>query len=99
MVAAIDYRLRTPREIVLLGPAGSDEIRVPLRALWREFRPHDLIVAADPQGGDLRQLSADVPLLDGKRLLDDAPTYYVCESYACQAPTGDVDELMRQATD
>jgi len=97
MIAAIDYRLRAPREIVLLGPAGSDDIRGPLRALWREFRPHDLIVAADPQGGDLQQLSSDLPLLEGKQVLDDAPTYYVCESYACKAPTGDVDELMRQA--
>ncbi|MGD8816563.1 MAG: thioredoxin domain-containing protein, partial [Acidobacteriota bacterium] len=99
MIAALDYLRRTPREIALVGPLEETAVAEPLRALWRQFRPHDLIVAMDPEAKDAAGLAADVPLLAGKEALDGKPTFYVCADYACRAPTHDVDELMRQSAD
>jgi uncharacterized protein YyaL (SSP411 family) len=39
---------------------------------------------------------ADLPLLAGKTARAGRPTAYVCERYACQAPTDDPTELGRQ---
>jgi hypothetical protein len=36
------------------------------------------------------------PLLEGRVLLNEQATAYVCEHYACQLPTTDVDALRAQ---
>jgi uncharacterized protein YyaL (SSP411 family) len=97
MLAAVDYYLRAPREIALVGPAASPELSATLRTLWGQFRPHDLIVAIDPEIDDVQRVAVELPLLSGKEMVDNRPTFYVCENYACQAPTHDADEVTRQA--
>jgi len=95
MLAAVDYYLRAPREIALIGPTASTELSTALRTLWRQFRPDDLIVAMDPEIDDLERAAEEVPLLLGKEMVDNLPTFYLCENYACQAPTHNADEVTR----
>ncbi|MCH7823673.1 MAG: thioredoxin domain-containing protein [Acidobacteria bacterium] len=96
MIAAIDYYLRSPREIALIGDRESREVSGALRSLWGQFRPHDLIVSFDPASDEAAQAPAEIPLLAGKKVVDQRPTFYVCENYACQAPTHDVDEVIAE---
>ncbi len=96
MIAAVDYYLRSPREIALIGDRESAEIDGALRSLWEQFRPHDLIVSFDPASADATQAAAEVPLLAGKVVIDQRPTFYLCENYACQAPTHNIDEIIAE---
>jgi len=95
MLAAVDYYLHTPSEIVLVGPTESEEMASVVQTLWLQFRPRDLIVAVDPTVTDMASVAAQVPLLEGKQMVDNRPTFYLCENYACQAPTHDVEEIIR----
>ncbi len=94
MIAAVDYRRRTPREIALVGPRNSPEVSRTLRSLWRQFRPHDLVIAFDPDAADAERAARELPLLQGKRLESGRPTFYLCSDYACQAPTHDAAEIL-----
>jgi len=38
----------------------------------------------------------EIPLLQGKTMVDGRPTAYVCEHYACQAPVTDAEALAAQ---
>ena len=77
-LCALDLHLSPPRELAIVGGAGSDVARAALRA----FDPN-AVVAFGPADG--------VPLLEGKTLVSGAPAVYVCESFACQAPLTDPD--------
>jgi uncharacterized protein YyaL (SSP411 family) len=75
-LSALDLHFSPPREVAVLGPVTSDVARAALEP----FEPNS-VVAVGPGDG--------VPLLEGKDLVDGRPAVYVCESFACQAPTTD----------
>jgi uncharacterized protein YyaL (SSP411 family) len=75
-LVALDFHLSPPRELAIVGPPDSAVARAAL-AHWD---PH-AVVAFGP--------AADVPLLEGKRLVDGQPAVYVCERFACRAPVTD----------
>jgi uncharacterized protein YyaL (SSP411 family) len=90
--AALDFHLGPTLEVALLWPDGSPEAaREPLvREVFARYLPMRVVGGA-PEGG-----ATGSPLLDGKRALSGRPTAYICERYACQAPTADPAELGRQ---
>ena len=75
-LCALDLHLSPPRELALLGGADTEVARAALRG----FDPN-AVVAFGP--------AEDVPLLEGKTLVDGKPAVYVCERFACQAPVTD----------
>jgi uncharacterized protein len=75
-LVALDLHLAAPREVAIAGPADAPVARVALA----EWRPRT-VVAFGP--------AADVPLLEGKGLVDGEPAVYVCERFACRAPVTD----------
>ncbi|HET7759668.1 MAG TPA: thioredoxin domain-containing protein [Gaiellaceae bacterium] len=80
-LGALDLHLSPPRELAILGGADSEVARAALRG----FDPN-AVVAFGP--------AEDVPLLEGKSLVDGRPAVYVCERFACRAPATDPAELV-----
>ncbi len=80
---ALDFHLAAVREVALVG-----HDRRPLERVVRDaFRPH--VVLAGGEDG------AVVPLLEGRAPVDGRAAAYVCERFACRAPTTDPGELER----
>jgi len=79
-LCALDLYLSPPRELAIVGGADSDVARAALSG----FDPN-AVVAFGP--------ADDVPLLEGKSLVDGKPAVYVCERFACRAPVTAPAEL------
>ena len=75
-LCALDLHFSPPREIAIVG-SPDDEVA---KAALAGYDPN-AVVAFGP--------SEDVPLLQGKGLVDGKPAVYVCERFACQAPVTD----------
>jgi uncharacterized protein YyaL (SSP411 family) len=75
-LCALDLHLSPRRELAIVGGPDSEVARAALRA----FDPN-AVVAFGP--------ADDVPLLEGKTLVDGRPAVYVCERFACRAPVTD----------
>src|SRR2546423_5169380 len=80
-LCALDLYLSAPRELAIVGGAESGVARAALHG----FDPN-AVVAFGP--------AEDVPLLEGKALVDGRPAVYVCEHFACRAPVTDASELL-----
>jgi uncharacterized protein YyaL (SSP411 family) len=79
-LCALDLYLSPPRELAILGGADTEIARAALSG----FAPNT-VAAFGP--------ADDVPLLEGKTLVDGRPAVYVCERFACRAPVTDPAEL------
>jgi uncharacterized protein len=95
MLAAADRSLAEAVDVVVAVPRSDDPAAAVLRrAATRPYVPDLVLTSVAP--GDPH---AGWPLHDGKAPRDGQATAYACRGYACDAPTGDPEELGRQVRD
>jgi hypothetical protein len=85
MLAACEFLLGEPREIVLVGQRDSAEMRALLGELFTRFVPNRVVLLVDSP--EARQaLAAGIPSIGLMNQMDGGATAYVCRNYACQLP-------------
>jgi len=86
-LAALDFELSTPKEIVIVSandPAGSELFKT----VWGRLIPNRVLAGSPP--------GIASPMLEGKEPMDGQATAFLCANYVCQAPTTDPEELLSQ---
>ncbi len=92
MLIALDFYLGPVAEVVVVGEAGSDDVRRALRLLRSGFRPHQILAWRPPDAAVAAAAEHAVPLLAG-RVPQGSETTYVCQNFTCEAPLVGVDAL------
>jgi hypothetical protein len=85
MLAAYEFSLAKPKQVVLVGNAGLPELLSELNA---RFLPHKIVLLVDGEPSR-KALSAYLPVIQTMSEKDGKATAYVCENYTCQLPTAD----------
>ncbi len=97
MLLAVDFHLDTPRQILIVVPAGAavEDAEPLLSAVRRRFLPNRILCMARA-GEHQKETARLVPMLEGKEPIGGQVTAYVCENRACRLPTADPAEFSRQ---
>lgn len=95
-LCALDYYLGTPKEIAIVGDVESDGTLALLNEVWQPYLPNKVVAIAPPGENSAPTL---IPLLRDRGLINDRPTAYVCENYACQTPVTDREKLASQLSE
>ncbi len=90
MLAAVEFRLGDPRQVILVG----EDVRPLARALYSRFVPNKIVLAADSSEARAR-LALWIPSIAGMSALDNRATAHVCRNYTCQLPVSSVDEFVQ----
>jgi len=80
ILAACEWALADPREIVFAGSKDSPELNALLRELRCRFVPNHIALLADPA------LAVWVPGVEGMHPHNAPASVYVCRNFACQLP-------------
>ena len=89
MLAALDFYLEKPKEIVLVGDHKDPETAELLTKIHSHYLPNMTLQLASPEDS-LEKLSS---LLAGKKQFDGKPTVYVCHNFTCSRPVVEWEEL------
>ena len=89
MLAALDFYLEKPKEIVLVGDNKDPETAELLSKIHSHYLPNMTLQLASPDDS-LEKVS---PLLAGKKQFDGRPTVYVCHNFTCSRPVVEWEEL------
>lgn len=73
-------------EIVIVAEAPAKEAK----KLAQHYLPNKVIAGKKPHEG------SSLPLLEGRTLISDQPTFYLCYDKACQLPVNSIDALIEQ---
>jgi len=83
---AVDFVGGPPCEVVVAGEPEHERTHAFLRAIRTTFRPQRVVALAHGDDGPIR-------LTEGRAPGPDGPVAYLCENWACQAPTSSPEEL------
>ncbi|GIH69175.1 thioredoxin domain-containing protein [Sphaerimonospora thailandensis] len=70
-----------PAEVAIVGPPGDPRTEALHRAALMATTPGLVIASGSPLDG-----AVDVPLLEGRGMIDGEPAAYVCRRFTCRAP-------------
>jgi len=77
-LSSVEFYLSDIKEIVMMGPRGNDLDK----QISGSYLPDAVIIRSE---GPVSH-SELVPLLEGKIMVDDLPTVYICENSVCERP-------------
>jgi uncharacterized protein YyaL (SSP411 family) len=89
LVAALDFRESTPKQIVIAGAPGAADTDALVRLVHDRYIPNKVLALVDG-GARQKDLATMVPFLDGMARRNGRATIYVCENYVCRLPTSDL---------
>jgi uncharacterized protein YyaL (SSP411 family) len=93
LLCALDFYLGKPQEIAVIGNPDSSETQLLVDQIWKAYVPNKVVATAPP--GD-KKAAALIPLLRNRPQVDNRPTAYLCEHFACKVPTNNPAELASQ---
>jgi uncharacterized protein len=82
MLAAADFYIDKPKEIVIVGEPADAGTRQMLRGVQTTYLPNSTLQLVSP-GTPLAEIA---PLLEGKSQVNGTATAYVCHNFTCSAP-------------
>jgi uncharacterized protein YyaL (SSP411 family) len=91
LAGALDMLLNKSTEIVLLGDQTEPEFSSMLKTIHNKYLPNAVVIA---QGTDAAT-TIQSPLLEGRTLINNKPTVYVCQNYTCNEPITDHHALSK----
>ena len=89
MLCALDFYLRKPKEVVLVGNPEESKTAELLAAINSIYTPNMTLQLVAPE----QPLEAISPLLAGKTQIAGRARAYVCHDHTCSAPVTDTAEL------
>jgi len=104
---AADFALGDVREVAIIGDSESAQTQALVDMLWKQYQPHLVAALAEPNEnleglaprklGVLREDLQGLPkLLENRSQINDQPTAYVCQGFACQQPVNTPKGLKEQ---
>lgn len=91
MLCALDFAVGPSFEVVIAGNAEADDTAAMLRALRSEYLPNKVVLFRE----DGKETEQETPIwkyaayTEAQHSLEGKATAYVCQNYACKAPTTD----------
>jgi uncharacterized protein YyaL (SSP411 family) len=96
LMIGIDFLLGPSQEVVIAGTPGAGDTQAMIAAVREKFLPRKVVMLR-PEG-DAEQLAALVKLAlfaENQTPNGDAATAYVCQNFACDAPTTDIATMLK----
>ena len=91
-LCALDFYLSTAKEVAIVGDRAEPDTQSLAAEVFRRFLPNRVLVGRNDGDESLE----GIPLMEGRRKLNDRATAFVCESYVCQLPVNDPEALAGQ---
>lgn len=96
LLNAADLLIHQPHEIAIVGTPGDESMLALIRCAYQTYTPGRVIAFSDPANPTSSLITARIPLMKDRTMINGKATAYVCQNFACKMPTNDVNVLAAQ---
>ncbi len=95
LLCALDFYLRKPHELVLIGDPTAADTQALLQAIHQHYLPNRTLLQIDPQHLDTARQALPLlrEVLAGKTQVNGRATVYVCRDFTCSLPVTEPEAL------
>ncbi|MGH3147809.1 MAG: thioredoxin domain-containing protein, partial [Rubrobacter sp.] len=93
LLCALDFSTSEPREVAIVGTPHAPDTEALAEVVYGRYLPNKVVAGRAPEDDGAAGL---IPLLAERPTRNGRATAYVCEGYACKAPTTEPEELALQ---
>ena len=93
MLSAFMFDLKDPKEVVLVGNSKDPETQKMIQALQENYNPNKVVLFKDTS--KLNALDDIAPWTQNHIMIDELPTFYICENFACKQPTTQLELALK----
>jgi len=94
LASALDFSLSKARQIVIAGAPDAADTRAMLQLVHQRFIPNKILMVVDG-GPAQKEIAKWLPFVGNMDRRDGKATAYICENYACNLPTADLQVAAR----
>ncbi len=94
LLTALLFFLGVSKEIVIVGDIVEMDTQIFIEKVRSKYMPNTVTIL-HPSTNESKELEELIPFIKEMEKIDDKTTAYICENYACKAPTTDIDHFER----
>jgi uncharacterized protein YyaL (SSP411 family) len=87
-LGAMEFALAPPKEVALSGGLKRADTQAMLEVLFKPYRPNQVVAVTPPD-----QTEGHPELVEGRPMLKNQATAYVCQNFTCQQPVTTIEAL------
>lgn len=93
LLSALDFAFGPAYEVIIAGDYSDGKTREILSGLSHHFIPNKVIILADQSN---QELNLPYDYIESYTAINSKPAIYVCKNFACNLPTTDIEEALKQ---
>ena len=94
LMSALTFAFGPSFEVVISGDSNKEDTQAMLKALHKNYSPNKVVLFR-PTDEEKPAIVALAEFTEFQKSLDGKATAYVCQNYACKAPTTDIKEMLK----
>ena len=92
MLTAFIFNLKFPKELVIVAEKNNSEIRDFINSVQNVYSPNKVIILKTKSTSN--KLNKLAPWLKNHEMINNKPTFYLCENFSCKQPTTNIDTIL-----
>ncbi len=92
MLTGFMFDLKEPKEVVVVANSYNSKTKKLVQKLKDNYCPNKVIIFKDLS--DPKRLEEIAPWISDYSVIDNKPTYYICEDFTCKRPTTNIKTVL-----
>ena len=92
MLTGFMFELKNPKELVIAANGYDEKVNELVRKIRGTYSPNKVVLFKDIS--DTKDIEKIAPWVAAHSIMDDKPTFYVCENFTCKRPTTNIKTVL-----